>query len=169
MQHVGLVLSCLLENKLFVKVEKCEFHIFSVSFLGFVVGQGQLSPDPAKMQAVADWPTPSSLQSFLGFASFYHHFIRDYSKVAAPLTRLTSTLKPFAWSEEVEGDFHTVKGTVYYCSCPLSPRHRWPVHGEGGRVGCQRRCHAVATKCIGPEAAPLPLLQSATVRRQGEL
>lgn len=115
MQHVRLVLSPLLENKLFVKVEKCEFHISSVSFLGFVVGQGQLSLDQVKVQAVADWPTPSSLQSFLG--NFYHHFIRNYSKVVAPLTRLTSTLKPFAWSEEVEATFTRLK--VLFTTAPV--------------------------------------------------
>lgn len=59
-QHVRLVLRRLLENSLFVKPEKCEFHKESVSFLGFIVRQGELSPDPAKIQAVAEWPTPTT-------------------------------------------------------------------------------------------------------------
>lgn len=72
-----------------------------VHSLGFIIKQGQLSPDPAKVEAVAEWPTPSShkqLQCFLGFANFYLPFIREYSKVAVPLTRLTSTLQSFAQS-----------------------------------------------------------------------
>lgn len=92
-QHVGLVLQQLLANRLFVKAEKCKFHTSSMSFLGFVVAQGQLSPDPANVRAVMEWPNPSSrkqLQQFLGFADYYRRFIHDYSKVAAPLTRLTS-------------------------------------------------------------------------------
>ncbi|KAI3364017.1 hypothetical protein L3Q82_010778 [Scortum barcoo] len=63
------VLQRLLENSLFVKAEKCEFHASSVSFLGFIVGPGSLQMDPAKVSAVTSWPTPSSrkqLQWFLG-------------------------------------------------------------------------------------------------------
>lgn len=119
-QHVWLVLRRLLENKLFVKAEKCEFHVSSVSFLGFIVQHGQLSPDPTKVKAVAEWPTPSSrkqLQRFLSFANFYCQFIRDYSKVAAPLTRLTSTLNPFLWTKEVEA----TEGTVHDHSYPSHP------------------------------------------------
>lgn len=61
---------------------------------------------------VVEWPTPSSrkqLQRFLGFANFYRRFIRNYSKVAATLTRLTSTLKPFQWPEEAEAAFSKLK------------------------------------------------------------
>jgi len=93
-QHVRLVLQRLLENKLYVKPEKCEFHTSSISFLGYIIAQGQVEPVPVKIKAVAHWPAPDSckeLQRFLGFANFYPCFIRDYSKVAAPLTSLTST------------------------------------------------------------------------------
>ncbi|KAI3358945.1 hypothetical protein L3Q82_014740 [Scortum barcoo] len=97
--HVQAVLQRLLENSLFVKAEKCEFHASSVSFLGFIVGRGSLQMDPAKVSAVASWPTPSSrkqLQWFLGFANFYRRFIRGYSTVAAPLTALTSSKVTFS-------------------------------------------------------------------------
>lgn len=53
-QHVWLVLCCLQENKLFVKAEKCEFNVASVSFLGFIMKQKQLSPDRAKIKAVVE-------------------------------------------------------------------------------------------------------------------
>lgn len=51
-QHVRLVLQHLLENQLFVKAEKCEFHASSVTFPGLVMQQGQLAVDPAKVRAV---------------------------------------------------------------------------------------------------------------------
>ncbi|KAI3376076.1 hypothetical protein L3Q82_016603 [Scortum barcoo] len=82
-QHVRQVLQRLLENQLFVKAEKCEFHVSKVSFLGFIIAPGQLHPDPSKIKAVENWPTPSTrkkLQQFLGFANFYRRFIRNYSK-----------------------------------------------------------------------------------------
>lgn len=81
-QQVLLVPQHLLENKLYVKPEKCEFHQPSVSFLGNTVAR-QLQPDLAKIRAVAEGSTPTSckqLQYFLGFANFYQRFIRDYVK-----------------------------------------------------------------------------------------
>ncbi|KAI3375481.1 hypothetical protein L3Q82_003807 [Scortum barcoo] len=54
--HVRLVLSRLLENKLFVKAEKCEFHASSVAFLGFIVSPNCIKMDPEKVSAVANWP-----------------------------------------------------------------------------------------------------------------
>lgn len=96
-QHVHLVLKRLLENKLFIKVEKCEFHVLAVSFLGFMIEQGQIRTDPAKIQAVSDRTTPSTrkqLQCCLGCTNFQRRFIQDYSRVAAPLTQLASA-SPF--------------------------------------------------------------------------
>lgn len=89
--HVRQVLQRLLENRLFVKAEKCDFHAESVTFLGYVIESGQVKTDPEKIRAVAEWPIPENhkqLQRFLGFANFYLRFIRDFSRVAAPLTRL---------------------------------------------------------------------------------
>ncbi|KAK7940550.1 hypothetical protein WMY93_003876 [Mugilogobius chulae] len=127
-QHVRLVLKRLLENKLFVKAEKCEFHKPKVSFLGFVIEKGRLSADPAKIQAVVEWPTPTSrklLQRFLGFANFYRRFIRDYSRVAAPLTRLTSTSNPFTWTSEAQEAFDRLKHK--FTSAPVL------IHPDPGR------------------------------------
>lgn len=91
--HIRQVLQRLLENRLFVKGEKCEFHMSTVAFLGYIIERRNLRPDPAKVKAVMDWPEAPNrrqLQRFLCFANFYRRFIRDYSKVALPLTQLTS-------------------------------------------------------------------------------
>ena len=53
-QHVCQVLQRLLENKLFVKAEKCELYASSVSFLDYIILQGQLQMDPAKVRAVTE-------------------------------------------------------------------------------------------------------------------
>uniref|UniRef100_A0A3B3XW38 Gypsy retrotransposon integrase-like protein 1 n=1 Tax=Poecilia mexicana TaxID=48701 RepID=A0A3B3XW38_9TELE len=111
-RHVRLVLQRLMENLLYVKAEKCEFHASSLTFLGFVLESGQVKSDPAKIQAVLDWPTPSTrkqLQRFLGFANFYRRFIRNYSQTALPLTSLTSIKKPFVWSSEADKAFKELK------------------------------------------------------------
>lgn len=119
-QHVRLVLQRLLENRLYVKAEKCEFHATSVRFLGFVIEQGQIKADPEKVKSVAEWPKPETrkqLQRFLGFANFYRRFIKDYSKKAAPLTQLTSTRVPFRWSSEAEEAFCNLK--TMFSSAPV--------------------------------------------------
>lgn len=119
-QHVRQVLQRLMENKLFVKKEKCEFHAETVTFLGYIVSDGQLRMDPAKVSAVADWPIPSSrkqLQRFLGFANFYRRFIRNYSQVAAPLTALTSVLRPFLWDTDAQDAFDRLKSL--FISAPI--------------------------------------------------
>jgi hypothetical protein len=111
-RHVQLVLRRLLENSLYVKAEKCEFHAQTVSFLGYIVAEGNIQMDPAKVSAVTSWPVPGNrkkLQQFLGFANFYRKFIRNYSSVAAPLTALTSIKHPFFWTPEANTAFHTLK------------------------------------------------------------
>ena len=111
-EHVRQVLQRLLENRLYCKAEKCEFHVTSTTFLGFVIEKGQVKADPAKVRAVEEWPQPTTLkdlQRFLGFANFYRRFIRNYSRVAAPLTKLTSTSVPFEWTAEAEAAFKELK------------------------------------------------------------
>lgn len=69
---------------------------------------------------MVEWPTPTSrkqLQRFLGFTKFYRRIIRDYSQVAAPLTRLTSTAQPFAWTKEAEDAFARLK--VLFTTAPV--------------------------------------------------
>jgi len=103
-----------------VKAEKCAFHVSSVSFLGFVVEKGQVKPDPAKVMAVAEWLTPTTtkqLQRFLGFANFYRRFIRDYSRAADPLTKLTSVKVPFVWLSAAEAAFAMLK--CLFSSAPV--------------------------------------------------
>ena len=119
-QHVRQVLQRLLENKLYVKAEKCEFHTDSIPFLGYIVERGQMRAAPEKIQAVTSWPRPTSrkqLQRFLGFANFYRRFIRNYSQLAAPLTRLTSPAIPFTWNQEAEDAFKLLKGR--FSSAPI--------------------------------------------------
>ncbi|KAI4879196.1 hypothetical protein NFI96_009427 [Prochilodus magdalenae] len=111
--HVRRVLQLLLENHLYVKLEKSQFHVPSVQFLGFVVSRGSLAVDPSKLKAVAEWPRPTSLrlvQRFLGFANFYRRFIRGFGSVAAPLSALTRKQPgPFRWSDAAQEAFEELK------------------------------------------------------------
>ena len=91
-KHIKEVLKRLQDHRLFVKPEKCSFYTKEVEYLGFIIKTDGVQMDPAKVAAVQDWPTPTSvhdIQVFLGFANFYRRFIQGYSEVIAPLTRLT--------------------------------------------------------------------------------
>uniref|UniRef100_A0A9J7Y2N5 Gypsy retrotransposon integrase-like protein 1 n=1 Tax=Cyprinus carpio carpio TaxID=630221 RepID=A0A9J7Y2N5_CYPCA len=139
-QHVRQVLQRLLENQLFVKAEKCEFHVQSVSFLGHIISVGGIRMDPAKVRAVSEWPAPDSrkaLQRFLGFANFYRRFIRNFGQVAAPLTALTSTKVNFCWSADAQAAFNELKRR--FTSAPIlvtpDPSRQFVVEVDASEVG----------------------------------
>ena len=76
--------------------------------------------NPAKVEAVLGWERPKSahdIQVFLGFANFYRRFIKNYSKIAAPLTNLTRKEVKFKWSHEAEDSFSSLKQA--FCSAPI--------------------------------------------------
>ena len=111
-RHVRLVLDRLRTNGLFAKPEKCSFYQSEVEYLGYLVSTVGVRMDPKKVSAVLDWPEPSSvhgLQVFLGFANFYRRFIRNYSKIAAPLTRLLKKDTKYAFDAPARQAFRQLK------------------------------------------------------------
>ena len=86
------VLQRLTNNGLAVSPKKCMWKKPKVEFLRYTIGRDGIEMSTDKVDAVLSWKTLNSLkevQAFLGFANFYRRFIRDYSKVACPLTELT--------------------------------------------------------------------------------
>jgi transposase InsO family protein len=110
--HVRLVLELLRKNNLYGKASKCVFQADQVEFLGYVVGRNGIDMDKAKIQTIIDWPPPrnvKAVQSFLGFANFYRRFIRNYSKLVAPMTALTKKDIHFHWTNSCQGAFEALK------------------------------------------------------------
>ncbi len=162
-QHVRRVLQRLLENRLFAKVEKCEFHARSVPFLGFILSPEGIRMDPAKVEAVADWPTPDSrraVQRFLGFANFYRRFIRNFSQVALPLTDLTSTRTRFSWSSQAQTAFENLKSRFSSAPILTTPRPVSSVHCGGGCVRGGGWGYFIPKITLGRENTSLRLLFS---------
>ncbi|VVA35062.1 PREDICTED: retrotransposon, partial [Prunus dulcis] len=112
MKHLELVLKTLRRKKLFAKFSKCQFWLDRVNFLGHVISADGVYVDPQKVEAVVNWPQPTSVtevQSFLGLAGYYRRFVEGFSTIAAPLTRLTRKGVKFEWSDECEKSFNELK------------------------------------------------------------
>lgn len=91
LKHLRIVLDVLRQHHYKAKLAKCEFFKQELKFLGHIVSSEGIKPDPAKVQVVNDWPPPRSVyevRSFLGLANYFRRFIRNYAKVASPLTDL---------------------------------------------------------------------------------
>ncbi|KAG7003723.1 Transposon Tf2-9 polyprotein [Fusarium oxysporum f. sp. conglutinans] len=111
-EHLKLVLQRLRSAGLFANPSKCEFLVKETKFLGLIVGQEGIRMDPAKVETVKNWKTPTCLtdvQAFIGFGNFYRRFIRDFSKLTAPLNRLTNKDVPFIWDDTCEKAFVRLK------------------------------------------------------------
>ena len=90
--HLRIVLQLLRDHQLYAKFSKCEFWLTKVRFLGHLVSASDMSVDLEKVKSMMSWERPKSvfeIRSFLGFAEYYGRSIEDFSRLAAPMTRLT--------------------------------------------------------------------------------
>jgi hypothetical protein len=115
-EHFRKVFQRLRENKLYAKLEKCEFGVAEVDFLGHRIIQKGLMMDDHKVKAILDWEPPKSvpaLRSFLGLASYYRKFIKNFAKIAAPLTNLLKkSTVTYKWEEACDKAFEALKGIL---------------------------------------------------------
>jgi len=106
------VLERLQAHGLAVSLEKYLWKTQEVEFLAYVIGRKGIAMSQEKVKAVLSWEEPKSLsetQSFLGFANFYWRFIKDYSRVARPLTELTKKTEKWSWNPKVGKAFNELK------------------------------------------------------------
>jgi hypothetical protein len=109
------VLGRLAEHQLYLRPKKCEFERTHIEYLGLIISENQVEMDPVKVVGVADWPEPCNkreVQSFLGFANFYHQFIKDFSYHARPLFNLTKNEQKWQWGSSEISAFRKLKELV---------------------------------------------------------
>src|SRR5258708_14247690 len=96
--HIREVLRRLQEAGLYANPKKCNFHMDTVEYLGFILTPTGLHMDLVKVAVIQNWLEPwnvCEVQSFLGFANFYCHFIADYSQMTLPLMNLCKKATPW--------------------------------------------------------------------------
>ncbi|XP_058782845.1 uncharacterized mitochondrial protein AtMg00860-like [Vicia villosa] len=89
--HLSHDFAILSQYQFHMQPPKCSFFQGHIAYLGHIVGEGAVSPDPLKIQGVVDWPNPKyvkSLRGFLGLSGFSRRFAKGYATLAHPLTSL---------------------------------------------------------------------------------
>ena len=112
MDHLNLVFKHLKAAGLRLKPNKCHFAKAEVQYLGHMLSVSGVKPNPAKTEIVEHFPVPRNpreVRSFLGLTNYYRRFVKGYSMIAAPLSKLLSKDVEFSWFEDCEKAFTVLK------------------------------------------------------------
>ncbi|KAA0056287.1 reverse transcriptase [Cucumis melo var. makuwa] len=139
-EHLRIVLQTLRDKQLYARFSKCEFWLEQVVFFGHVVSAKGVSVDPQKVEAVINWERPTSateVRSFLGLAGYYRRFIKDFSRLALPLTALTRKNAKFEWSHKCEQSFQKLKKRLVPAPILALPvtRKDYVIYCDASRLG----------------------------------
>ena len=138
--HLRVVLQLLRDHQLYAKFSKCEFWLTKVRFLGHVVSASCMSVDPEKVEAVMSWERPKSdfeKRSFLGLLGYYRRFIEDFSRLAAPMTRMTRKEVKFKWNDLCQKAFQELKRRLTSAPILIVPERgqRYTMYCDASKAG----------------------------------
>ncbi|XP_076031946.1 uncharacterized protein LOC143019850 [Oratosquilla oratoria] len=120
LDRLTLLFDKLVSANLVLNLTKCEFVQAKVHYLGYVIGQGELAPPQAKVEAILRIPVPQTkkeIRSFVGTIAFYRMFIYNFSSLIAPLTDLLKKGAKFQWTESCNTAFVQPKSLL--CTAPV--------------------------------------------------
>ena len=123
------VLQRLRELKLECKLSKCRLFRDTVSFLGYELRPGGVAVQQDKIEAIRDWPLPkcaSDVRSFIGLTTFYREFVRNFSKICAPLSDLTKKGVKWEWTLAAQQAFDELKAQMQTTPVLAVPNPDWP-------------------------------------------
>lgn len=125
--HIEIVLKRLAKHELYLGRAKCSFFMAEVEFLGMVVNREGIRVGKDRVEIVKSWPKPKSLtelRSFVGLLQFFRAFMKDFSKLAAPLTNLTRKgLGIRFWDVKCDTAFQHLKNAL--ASAPILVAPDW--------------------------------------------
>ena len=111
-KHISIVFDLLRRAGLKIKLSKCTFLQRAVEYLGHIVTEEGIKPDPKKQLAIKNYPIPENvdhLRSFLGLAGYYRKFVKNYADKAHSLTKLTGKDVEWTWGPEQQHAFQQLK------------------------------------------------------------
>lgn len=112
--HLQAVLALLKEHQLFANRKKCTFEQSKLEYLGHIISGAGVAADPKKVEVMLNWPTPKDLKAmrgFLGLTGYCRRSVKDYGKIARPLTQLLQK-DNFQWNPEAQASFEQLKKLV---------------------------------------------------------
>ncbi|KAA3465965.1 DNA/RNA polymerases superfamily protein [Gossypium australe] len=108
-------LTNLRDKQLYAKFSKSEIWLREVRFLGHSVSGDGIRVDPGKISAIVEWKPPrnvSEIRSFLGLAGYYRQFVKGFSMIATPMTRLLQKDVKFEWTKKCQKSFEKLKALL---------------------------------------------------------
>ena len=113
------------QNNLVLSWEKSHFMVQEGIVLGHIISKEGIKVDQAKVEVIKNLPLPltqKQLRGFLGHAGFYHRFIKDFAKIAKPLTHLLCNNVDFSLGEEAKSSFLLIKEALIKAPILQAPR-----------------------------------------------
>ena len=139
-QHLKIVLQMLRQKKLYAKLSKCDFWLKEVSFLCHIVSLDGIRVDPTMIKAVVNWKPPrnvTEVRSLLGLAGYYRRFVRGFSVIASPLTKLLIKGIKFEWTDKCQNSFEQLKGMLVEAPVMTQPTSgkEYTLYSDASSIG----------------------------------
>ncbi|XP_037870373.1 uncharacterized protein LOC119629252 [Bombyx mori] len=167
-QNLAEIFQRLRNFNLKLQPDKCEFLRREVAYLGHIISTDGVKPNPDKIKAVVEFPTPSNpkdIKSFLGLVSYYRRFIPDFSKIAKPLTSLLKKETPFNWENQQQISFDLLKQKL-----TTAPVLAYPDFSQPFLLTCDASNHAVGSVLSqGPVGKDRPIAFASRTLNRSEV
>ena len=131
LRHLTDVFDRFREANIKLKPSKCVSGQQKVNYLGHIISQGGIEPDPEKVRLVQEFPVPKTVRqvrSFLGLANYYRRFIKDFAKIASPLNALTKKTSVFSWDSHCDEAFEALKQRLTQAPILAYPNYELPFY-----------------------------------------
>ncbi|KAL4295770.1 hypothetical protein GQ457_12G015740 [Hibiscus cannabinus] len=139
-EHLRIVLQTLRDHQLFAKFSKCEFWLSEVAFLGHVISAKGIMVDPKKVQTILDWRPPRNVgdvRSFLSLVGYYQIFVKGFSAISLPLSKILRKDQPFEWSKDRQRSFDQLRQALTHAPVliQLEPGKEFTMYSDASHSG----------------------------------